>query len=229
MGQKTHPVGFRLNVNKAWSSKWFAEKNNFADSLEEDVKIRRYISFRLPNAGISNVEINRTSKKVSVTIYTARPGIVIGRGGEEVNKLKKELRQLTNKKDAQINISEVKRPELNAALVGMNICQQLKKKISYRRVINKAMQATMRMGANGIRINVAGRLGGVEIARSEKYSDGSVPLHTLRADIDYALSEAHTAYGIIGVKVWIYKGEIFLKDVNKQKMERTKNASTNKK
>ena len=205
MGQKTHPVGFRLNVRKSWSSTWFAEKNNFAESLEEDVKIRKYISFRLPNAGISNVEINRTSKKVSVTIYTARPGIVIGRGGEEVNKLKKELRQLTNKSDAQINISEVKRPELNAALVGMNICQQLKKKISYRRVINKAMQATMRMGANGIRINVAGRLGGVEIARSEKYSDGSVPLHTLRADIDYALSEAHTAYGIIGVKVWICK------------------------
>jgi len=205
LGQKTHPVGFRLNVNKTWSSTWFAEKNNFGDSLEEDVKIRKYISFRLPNAGISNVEINRTSKKVSVTIHTARPGIVIGRGGEEVNKLKKELRQLTDKKDAQINISEVKRPELNAALVGMNICQQLKKKISYRRVINKAMQATMRMGANGIRINVAGRLGGVEIARSEKYSDGSVPLHTLRANIDYALSEAHTAYGIIGVKVWICK------------------------
>ncbi len=205
MGQKTHPVGFRLNVKKSWSSTWFAEKNNFADSLEEDVKIRKYIAFRLPNAGISNVEINRTSKKVSVTIHTARPGIVIGRGGEEVNKLKKELRQLTNKNDAQINISEVKRPELNAALVGMNICQQLKKKISYRRVINKAMQATMRMGAEGIRINVAGRLGGVEIARSEKYSDGSVPLHTLRADIDYALSEAHTAYGIIGVKVWICK------------------------
>ena len=205
MGQKTHPVGFRLNVRKSWSSTWFAEKNNFAESLEEDVRIRKYISFRLPNAGISNVEINRTSKKVSVTIHTARPGIVIGRGGEEVNKLKKELRQLTNKSDAQINISEVKRPELNAALVGMNICQQLKKKISYRRVINKAMQATMRMGANGIRINVAGRLGGVEIARSEKYSDGSVPLHTLRADIDYALSEAHTAYGIIGVKVRICK------------------------
>ena len=205
MGQKTHPVGFRLNVRKSWNSTWFAEKNKFGDSLEEDVRIRKYIKFRLPNAGISNVEINRTSKKVSVTIHTARPGIVIGRGGEEVNKLKKELRQLTNKSDAQINISEVKRPELNAALVGMNICQQLKKKISYRRVINKAMQATMRMGANGIRINVAGRLGGVEIARSEKYSDGSVPLHTLRADIDYALSEAHTSYGIIGVKVWICK------------------------
>jgi len=205
LGQKTHPIGFRLSVKRGWSSVWFADKNNFADSLEEDVNIRKYISYRLPNAGISNVEINRTSKKVSVTIYTSRPGIVIGRGGEEVNKLKKELRELTNKKDAQINISEVKRPELNASLVGLNICQQLKKKISYRRVINKAMQATMRMGANGIRINIAGRLGGVEIARSEKYSDGSVPLHTLRANIDYALSEAQTAYGIIGVKVWICK------------------------
>lgn len=205
MGQKTHPVGFRLNVNKGWTSTWFAVKNNFAEPLEEDVKIRNYISYRLPNAGISSVEINRTSKKVSVTIHTARPGIVIGRGGEEVNKLKKELRQLTNKKDAQINISEVKRPELNAALVGSNIGQQLKKKISYRRVINKSMQATMRMGASGIRVNVAGRLGGVEIARSEKYSDGSVPLHTLRANIDYALTEVQTAYGIIGVKVWICK------------------------
>ena len=207
MGQKTHPVGFRLNVNKGWNSTWFAEKNKFSDSLQEDVNIRKYISYRLPNAGISRVEINRTSKKVSVTIHTARPGIVIGRGGEEVNKLKKELRQLTNKKDAQINISEVKRPELNAALVGSNICQQLKKKISYRRVVNKAMQATMRMGANGIRINVAGRLGGVEIARSEEYSDGSVPLHTLRADIDYALTEAQTQYGIIGIKVWICSGQ----------------------
>jgi small subunit ribosomal protein S3 len=205
LGQKTNPIGFRLSVNKDWSSIWFAEKNNFSEPLEEDVNIRKYIKYRLPNAGISKVEINRTSKKVSVTIHTARPGIVIGRGGEEVNKLKKELRQLTNKKDAQINISEVKRPELSAALVGLNICQQLKKKISYRRVINKAMQATMRMGANGIRINIAGRLGGVEIARSEKYSDGSVPLHTLRANIDYALSEAQTSYGIIGVKVWICK------------------------
>tara|TARA_X000001036_G_scaffold296033_1_gene275186 strand:+ start:846 stop:1466 length:621 start_codon:yes stop_codon:yes gene_type:complete len=205
LGQKTHPTGFRLIVNKDWDSTWFAEKNNFADALEEDVKIRKYISYRLPNAGISKVEINRTSKKISITINTARPGIVIGRGGEEVNKLKNELRQLTNKKDAQINISEIKRPELNAALVGANICQQLKKKISYRRVINKAMQATMRMGANGIRINIAGRLGGVEIARSEKYSNGSVPLHTLRANIDYSLTEAQTPYGIIGVKVWICK------------------------
>ena len=207
MGQKTHPIGFRLNANKGWNAIWFAEKNKFSDSLQEDVNIRKYISYRLPNAGISKVEINRTSKKVSVTIHTARPGIVIGRGGEEVNKLKKELRQLTNKKDAQINISEVKRPELDAALVGANIAHQLKKKISYRRVVNKTIQSTMRMGAEGIRINVAGRLGGVEIARSEKFSDGSVPLHTLRADIDYALTEAHTQYGVIGIKVWICSGQ----------------------
>ena len=207
MGQKTHPIGYRLIVNKKWRSNWFAPKNNYSKELEEDVRIRKYISHRLPNAGISKVEISRTSKKVTITIFTARPGIVIGRGGEEVNRLKKELRQLTGKKDAQINISEVKRPELDAALVGSNIAHQLKKKISYRRVVNKTIQSTMRMGAYGIRVNVAGRLGGVEIARSEKFSDGSVPLHTLRADIDYALTEAHTQYGVIGIKVWICNGQ----------------------
>tara|TARA_B100001123_G_C14887505_1_gene858514 strand:- start:76 stop:714 length:639 start_codon:yes stop_codon:yes gene_type:complete len=207
MGQKTHPVGFRLSVNKNWRSNWYAPKNNFSSELEEDLKIRKYIQLRLPNAGISKVEIARTSKRVTVTIFTARPGIVIGRGGEEVNRLKKELRQLTGTKDAQINISEVKRPEMDAALVGANIAHQLKKKISYRRVVNKTIQSTMRMGADGIRINVAGRLGGVEIARSEKFMDGSVPLHTLRADIDYALTEAHTAYGVIGIKVWICNGQ----------------------
>ena len=212
MGQKTHPVGFRLQMNKNWKSTWFTEKS-FATELESDVKIRKYLKARLPNAGISKVDISRTSKNITITIYTARPGIVIGKGGEEVNRLKDEVKQLTNdstgpkgnSKTVQINISEIKRPELNASLVGANICQQLKKKISYRRVINKAMQATMRMGANGIRINIAGRLGGVEIARSEKYSNGSVPLHTLRANIDYSLTEAHTPYGIIGVKVWICK------------------------
>ena len=207
MGQKTHPVGYRLSVNKKWKSNWFASKNNFSNELEEDLKIRKYLSHRLPNAGISLVEVSRTSKKVTIGIFTARPGIVIGRGGEEVNRLKKELRQLTGKKDAQVNISEVKRPELNAALVGANIAHQLKKKISYRRVVSKTIQSTMRMGAEGIRINVAGRLGGVEIARSEKFSDGSVPLHTLRADIDYALTEANTQYGVIGIKVWIYNGQ----------------------
>lgn len=205
MGQKTHPIGFRLAVNKNWRSNWYAEKS-FAQNLEEDVRIRKYIKLRLPNAGISRVEISRTSKVVTVTIFTARPGIVIGKGGEEVGRLKQEINQLTEK-DVQINISEVKRPELDAALVGANIAHQLVKKISYRRVVGKAIQSTMRMGAQGIRINVAGRLGGSEIARSEKFHQGRVPLHTLRADIDYALTEAQTAYGIIGIKVWICNGE----------------------
>ncbi len=201
MGQKTNPIGFRLSLRKDWRSNWF-EKGSFSQNLAEDIQIRKYILTRLNNAGIAKVEISRTSKVVTVTIFTARPGIVIGRGGEEVNHLKKELSQLTPK-DIQVNISEIKRPELDASLVGSNIAHQLKKKISYRRVVNKVIQSTMRMGAKGIRINVAGRLGGAEIARSEKFMNGSVPLHTLRADIDYALTEAHTTYGVIGIKVWI--------------------------
>ena len=214
MGQKTHPVGFRLQVSKDWKSTWFTE-NSFATELESDVKIRKYLKARLPNAGISKVDISRTSKTITITIFTARPGIVIGKGGEEVNRLKDEVKQLTNTssnddgntKNIQINISEIKRPELDAALVGANIAHQLQKKISYRRVVSKVIQSTMRMGADGIRINVAGRLGGAEIARSEKFSQGRVPLHTLRADIDYVLTEAYTQYGIIGIKVWICNGE----------------------
>ena len=214
MGQKTHPVGFRLQVNKNWRSTWFSGKS-FALGLEEDLRIRKYLSARLPNAGISKVDISRTSKSITITIFTARPGIVIGKGGEEVNRLKDEVKQLTNTqsnddgdtKNIQINISEIKRPELDAALVGANIAHQLQKKISYRRVVSKVIQSTMRMGADGIRINVAGRLGGAEIARSEKFSEGRVPLHTLRADIDYVLTEAYTQYGIIGIKVWICNGE----------------------
>ena len=205
MGQKTHPVGFRLQVKKNWSSTWFPGKS-FASGLEEDSTIRKYIKARLPNAGISKVEISRTTKTVTITIHTARPGIVIGKGGEEVNRLKDEMKQLREKRNVQVNISEIKRPELDAALVGSNIAHQLTKKVSYRRVINKVIQSTMRMGADGIRINVAGRLGGNEIARSEKFSQGRVPLHTLRADIDYALTEAYTKYGIIGIKVWICNG-----------------------
>ena len=201
MGQKTNPIGFRLSLRRNWRSNWF-EKRSYSFNLAEDIQIRKYILTRLNNAGIAKVEISRTSKVVTVTIFTARPGIVIGRGGEEVNHLKKELNQLTPK-DIQVNISEIKRPELDASLVGSNIAYQLKKKISYRRVLNKVLQSTMRMGAKGIRINVAGRLGGAEIARSEKFMKGSVPLHTLRADIDYALTEAHTTYGVIGIKVWI--------------------------
>ena len=204
LGQKTHPIGFRLSVNKNWRSNWYAGAN-FPSELEEDVKIRKYLNHRLPNAGISRVEIGRTSKVVTVTIFTARPGIVIGKGGEEVTRLKAEVAQLTEK-EVQINISEIKRPELDAALVGANIAHQLIRKISYRRVVSKAIQATMRMGAQGIRVNVAGRLGGSEIARSEKFADGRIPLHTIRADIDYALTEARTKYGIIGIKVWICLG-----------------------
>ena len=204
LGQKTHPIGFRLSVNKNWRSNWFAGAN-FPSELQEDVQIRKYLNHRLPNAGISRVEISRTSKIVTVTIFTARPGIVIGKGGEEVTRLKAEVAQLTEK-EVQINISEIKRPELDAALVGANIDHQLIKKISYRRVVSKAIQATMRMGAQGIRVNVAGRLGGSEIARSEKFADGRIPLHTLRADIDYSLTEARTTYGIIGIKVWICLG-----------------------
>ena len=179
MGQKTHPVGFRLQMNKNWKSTWFTEKS-FATELESDVKIRKYLKARLPNAGISKVDISRTSKNITITIHTARPGIVIGKGGEEVNRLKDEVKQLTNlstdtnsSKTVQINISEIKRPELDAALVGANIAHQLQKKVSYRRVVSKVIQSTMRMGADGIRINVAGRLGGAEIARSEKFSEGS--------------------------------------------------------
>jgi len=207
LGQKTHPVGFRLIVNKAWHSNWFSGKGEYAIDLAEDVQIRKYLKQRLPNAGVAKVEISRTSKIVTVAINTARPGIVIGRGGEEVGRLKNEISQLS-RKEVQINIKEVKRPELNAALVGSNISHQLIKKMSYRRVVNKAIQSTMRMGAEGIRVNVAGRLGGSEIARSEKFMDGKVPLHTLRADIDYALTEANTSYGVIGIKVWICNGEI---------------------
>ncbi len=204
MGQKTNPIGFRLSLKRNWRSNWF-EKGSYSQHLAEDIQFRKYILTKLNNAGIAKVEISRTTKVVTLTIYTARPGIVIGKGGEEVNRLKKELNLLTPK-DVQINISEVKRPELDASLVGSNIAHQLKKKISYRRVVNKALQSTMRMGAKGIRINVAGRLGGAEIARSEKFMNGSVPLHTLRADIDYALTEAHTKYGVIGIKVWICNG-----------------------
>ena len=207
MGQKTHPKGLRLEVNKNWTSNWFPKKNAYATDLAQDIKLRKYLKKRLQDASVASINIERTTQAITVTIHTARPGIVIGRGGEEVSRLKKEVAKLCNTEDIHLNINEVKRPELNAELVGQNIASQLIKKMPYRRVLNKTMQSTMRMGAEGIRINVSGRLGGVEIARSEKFSDGSVPLHTLRADIDYALTEAHTQYGVIGIKVWIRNGQ----------------------
>ena len=206
MGQKVHPIGLRLGINKNWESTWFDEKN-YAKKLHEDIIIRNYISSRLSRASIANIEISRTAKKVVVTVHTARPGIVIGRGGSEVESLKKELKKLMDY-DVQINVVEIKRPGLKAELVGQNVAQQLEKKVNYRRAIKKSIQSTMSMGAEGIRICISGRLNGTDIARSETFREGRVPLHTLRADIDYALVEALTTYGIIGVKVWIYKGEI---------------------
>lgn len=206
MGQKTHPVGIRLGIIRSWNSKWFAERN-VGDLVAQDIKIRRYIDQRLENAGLANIEILRDPKKVTVDIHTSRPGIVIGRKGIEVDKLREELRLLANS-DVTLNIIEVKRPELCARLVADSIARQLEGRISFRRAMKKSLGATMKMGAEGIKIMCGGRLGGAEIARSEKYMEGRVPLHTLRADIDYSTSTAHTAYGCIGVKVWICRGEI---------------------
>ena len=205
MGQKTNPIGLRLGINRNWDSVWFDEKD-YASKLQEDIILRNYINNRLNHASISRIEISRTPKRVSVTIHTARPGIVIGRGGTEVEALKTELKKFMGY-DVNINVSEIKRPGLRAELVGQNIAQQLEKKVNYRRAVKKAIQSTMSMGAEGIRVCVSGRLNGNEIARSETYREGRVPLHTLRAQIDYTLTESHTSYGIIGVKVWIYTGE----------------------
>lgn len=207
MGQKTHPVGFRLGVIKSWNSRWFATGRNVADLLNEDIKVKRYISRRLENAGIAKVSIARQPRKVTVDIHTSRPGIVIGRKGAEVDKLREELQLLTSK-DITLNIVEVRRPELDAKLVADSIARQLEGRVSFRRAMKKSLAATMRMGAEGCKVQVSGRLGGAEIARTEKYREGRVPLHTLRADIDYATSTAVTTYGTIGVKVWICRGEI---------------------
>ena len=205
MGQKTNPIGLRLGINRNWDSVWFDEKN-YAAKLHEDIILRNYINNRLSHASISRIEISRTPKRVTVTIHTARPGIVIGRGGTEVEELKAELKKYMGY-DVNINVSEIKRPGLRAELVGQNIAQQLEKKVNYRRAVKKAIQSTMSMGAEGIRVCVSGRLNGNEIARRETYREGRVPLHTLRANIDYTITESHTSYGIIGVKVWIYTGE----------------------
>ncbi len=206
MGQKTHPVGLRLGIIKSWNSSWFDEKN-FADKLNEDLRIRKYVRNRLNKAAISKVEIERTAKRVILTVHTARPGIVIGKKGAEVDKLREELRALTNK-EVQININEIKKPELDAYLVAENVARQLEGKVSFRRAMKKAITSTMRIGAEGIKIMCSGRLGGAEMARTEQYKDGRIPLHTLRADIDYATFTAQTTYGSIGVKVWIFNGEV---------------------
>jgi len=206
LGQKVNPIGFRLGVNKSWESTWFDEKN-YANKLHEDIIIRNYINNKMNNASISNILIERTPKKVNITINTARPGIVIGKGGSEVESLKSELKKLMGY-GVQINVYEIKQPGLRAELVGQNICQQLEKKVNYKRSIKKSIQSTMSLGAEGIKVTISGRINGVDIARRETFKEGRIPLHTLRADIDYAIVEALTTYGIIGVKVWIYKGEI---------------------
>lgn len=207
MGQKVNPVGLRLGIVKGWDSNWYGGKD-FADKLVEDEKIRKYILARIPKGGISKIIIERTLKRITITINTARPGVVIGKGGQEVDKIKDELKKLTSK-DVQINIFEIKRPELDAKLVGESIAQQLQARISFRRAMKQAIQGALRVGAEGIKVQCGGRLGGAEIARSEQYKEGRTPLHTLRADIDYALSEAQTVYGKIGIKVWIMRGEVF--------------------
>jgi small subunit ribosomal protein S3 len=207
MGQKTNPIGLRLGIIKGWDSNWFGGKK-FDDKLVEDEHIRRYLSARLTKASVAKITIERTLKLVTVTVHTARPGIIIGKGGQEVDKLKEELKKLT-KKEVQINISEIKRPELEAILVARNVASQIEGRISFRRAIKTAIASTMRAGAEGVKILISGRVGGAEMARSEMYKEGRIPLHTLRADIDYALAEAHTTYGRIGIKVWICKGEIY--------------------
>ena len=207
MGQKINPIGFRLGVIKGWDSNWYGGKD-FAEKLYEDQQIRKYVLARIPKGGIAKVIIERTLKRITLTIHTARPGVVIGKGGAEVDKLKEELKKITNK-DIQINIFEIKRPEMDAKLVGESIAQQLQARISFRRAMKQAIAATMRVGAEGIKVKLSGRLGGAEMARSEMYKDGRTPLHTFRADIDYALSEAHTTYGRLGIKVWICRGEVY--------------------
>ena len=207
MGQKVNPVGLRLGIVRGWDSNWFGG-DNFSDKLVEDQKIRKYIKVRIPKGGISKIIIERTLKRITLTIHTARPGVVIGKGGAEVDKIKEELKKITGK-DVQINIYEIKRPELDAKLVGESIAQQLQARISYRRAMKQSIASAMRVGAQGIKIKVSGRLGGAEMARTEQYKEGRIPLHTLRADIDYAISEARTVYGIIGIKVWIFKGEVY--------------------
>ena len=228
MGQKVNPVGFRLGVNRGWDSVWYAKKKDFGNYLIEDFKIREYIKKNVINSGVSKVMIERTSNKCFVTIYTSRPGFVIGKKGSDIDKIKNNLTKFT-KNEVTLNIKEVKKPETNAYLVAENIAQQLVKRIAFRKAMKRAIQSALRLGAKGIRVCLSGRLGGNEIARTEWSREGSVPLHTLRDDVDYAEAEALTTYGIIGVKVWIYKGLITTKktDNNKNIKEKT-NATTNK-
>ncbi|MFZ1727125.1 MAG: 30S ribosomal protein S3 [Albidovulum sp.] len=211
MGQKVNPIGMRLQVNRTWDSRWFADSKDYGNLLLEDLKMREFIHKECKQAGVSKVIIERPHKKCRVTVHTARPGVIIGKKGADIETLRKKLTQFTAS-DLHLNIVEVRKPELDAMLVAESIAQQLERRVSFRRAMKRAVQNAMRMGSLGIRVNVAGRLGGAEIARTEWYREGRVPLHTLRADIDYALAEAMTPYGIIGIKVWIFKGEIMEHD-----------------
>ncbi len=226
MGQKVNPIGLRLGINRGWDSVWFAKKREYGKFLIEDYKIRNYIKKNVVNSGVSQVIIERTSKKCIVSIYTSRPGFVIGKKGTDVDKIKKNLLKISSS-EISLNIKEIKKPELNAYLVAENIAQQLVKRIAYRKTMKRAMQSALRLGAKGIRVCLAGRLAGNEIARTEWLREGSVPLHTFRADVDYAEAEALTTYGIIGIKVWIYKGEILSINSNKNSKEK-ENATTSK-
>ena len=228
MGQKVNPVGLRLGINRGWDSIWFAKKKEFGKYLIEDFKIRKYIRKSIVNSGVSEIIIERSSKKCTVSIHTSRPGFVIGKKGADIEKIKNNIKKITEN-DVTVNIKEIKKPELNAYLAAENIAQQLVKRIAYRRAMKRAMQSAMRLNAKGIKVMVSGRLAGNEIARTEWLREGSIPLHTLRANVDYGEAEALTTYGIIGVKVWIYKGEHFDKDVEKEKKERVKNVTANKK
>ena len=227
IGQKVNPIGLRIGINRSWDSVWFSKKKDYGKFLIEDYKIREYVKKNVVNSGVSQVLIERTSKKCIVSIYTSRPGFVIGKKGSDIDKIKKNLSKISST-EVSLNIKEVKKPELNAYLVAENIAQQLVKRIAYRRTMKRAMQSALRLGAKGIRVCLSGRLAGNEIARSEWLREGSVPLHTFRAEVDYAEAEALTTYGIIGVKVWIYKGEVFSKETNNNIKKETKNAATNK-
>jgi small subunit ribosomal protein S3 len=211
MGQKVHPTGFRLGIATDWTSKWYADSGQFADFLAEDMKIREFLKKKLSQAGVSRIQISRPAKAVSVTIHTARPGIIIGKKGEDIERLRIEVASLVSAhiNNVKISIEEIRKPELDAQLVAENIASQLERRVMFRRAMRRSVTNAMRIGAEGIKINVSGRLNGAEIARNEWYREGRVPLHTLRADVDYGFAEALTTYGILGVKVWIYKGEVF--------------------
>jgi len=211
MGQKVNPIGLRLGINRTWDSRWFAKGSEYGDLLHEDIRIRNYLKQQLKQAGVSRVVIERPHKKCRVTIYSARPGVVIGRKGADIEKLRRDVSKMTGS-EVHLNIVEVRKPEVDATLVAENIAQQLERRVAFRRAMKRAVQSAQRMGAEGIRINCAGRLGGAEIARTEWYREGRVPLHTLRADVDYGTTVAVTAYGTIGIKVWIFKGEILEHD-----------------